>query len=183
MKFRVQAFTLVFYFSIVFPKWFTGIGRCSIGTHLRGGSALSISQRKDETIKPAYFPVEAGFDRASGAAPQLSVLGFAMSFSLVSCFLFFDLSALRPGDTDVLCFAPAPSQGEADRQRSDCRLRELKTLLSALPVERELATQASFNRCILPEGEKQVRQFLMSQLGWIHSEMTTSRVLFPLDLF
>ncbi|XP_064890262.1 coiled-coil domain-containing protein 57 isoform X8 [Columba livia] len=49
----------------------------------------------------------------------------------------------------------AGEQGEADRQRSDCRLRELKTLLSALPVERELATQASFNHCILPEGEKQ----------------------------
>ncbi|KAK2528313.1 hypothetical protein Q9233_007284 [Columba guinea] len=49
----------------------------------------------------------------------------------------------------------AGEQGEADRQRSDCRLHELKTLLSALPVERELATQASFNRCILPEGEKQ----------------------------
>lgn len=133
-------------------------------------------------MKPTYFSVKAGFGRASRAARQLSVLGFTMSFSLISCFLFFDLSALCPGDTDVLCFPPAPSQVEADRQRSDHRLHEVKTLLSALPVEREQATQASSNRCILPEGEKQVRQYLTSQLGWIHSEMTTLRVLFPLDL-
>lgn len=143
---------------------------------------MSISQREDETTKPAYFPAEAGLTGPAGL--RLSSLSWALPcLSLISCFLFFDLSALRPGDTDVLCFAPAPSQGEADRQRSDCRLHEVKTLLSALPVEREQATQASFSRCILPEGEKQVRRFLMSRLGWIHSEMTTLRVLFPLDLF
>ncbi|OPJ79555.1 coiled-coil domain-containing protein 57 isoform C [Patagioenas fasciata monilis] len=49
----------------------------------------------------------------------------------------------------------AREQVGADRQKTDHRLHEVKTLRSALPVEREQTTQASFNRCILPEGDKQ----------------------------
>lgn len=59
----------------------------------------------------------------------------------------------------------------------------MKTVLSALPVEREQTIQASFNHCILTEGEKQVREHLISQLVWINSEMTTLWGLFPLDFF
>ncbi|XP_075296708.1 coiled-coil domain-containing protein 57 [Opisthocomus hoazin] len=53
----------------------------------------------------------------------------------------------------------AREQVEADLQKTDCRLQEVKTVLSALTVEREQPTKASFNHSISPEGEKQVFQY------------------------
>ncbi|XP_068269677.1 coiled-coil domain-containing protein 57 [Nyctibius grandis] len=50
-------------------------------------------------------------------------------------------------------------QVEADIQKTDCRLHEVKTVHSALTVEREQNIQASFNHGILPEGEKQIFQY------------------------
>ncbi|XP_014114927.1 PREDICTED: uncharacterized protein LOC102101922 isoform X6 [Pseudopodoces humilis] len=46
-------------------------------------------------------------------------------------------------------------EAEADLQKTDYRLHEVKTVLSALTVEREQTIQASFNHSISPEGEKQ----------------------------
>ncbi|XP_014114922.1 PREDICTED: uncharacterized protein LOC102101922 isoform X1 [Pseudopodoces humilis] len=50
-------------------------------------------------------------------------------------------------------------EAEADLQKTDYRLHEVKTVLSALTVEREQTIQASFNHSISPEGEKQVFQY------------------------
>ncbi|XP_069729024.1 coiled-coil domain-containing protein 57 [Phaenicophaeus curvirostris] len=50
----------------------------------------------------------------------------------------------------------AREQAEADLQKTAYGLHEIKTVLSALPVEREQTTRASFNQSVLPEGEKQV---------------------------
>ncbi|XP_023794696.1 uncharacterized protein LOC111937508 isoform X8 [Cyanistes caeruleus] len=50
-------------------------------------------------------------------------------------------------------------EAEADLQKTGYRLHEVKTVLSALTVEREQTTQASFNHSISPEGEKQVFQY------------------------
>ncbi|XP_068889010.1 coiled-coil domain-containing protein 57 [Aphelocoma coerulescens] len=49
---------------------------------------------------------------------------------------------------------------EADLQKTDYRLHEVKTFLSAFTVEREQTIQeASFNHSISPEGEKQIFQY------------------------
>lgn len=64
VKFRMLAFTLVFYFIIVFPKWFIGINNCSMWTHVRDKSACSISHKEGKTIKLNYLSVKAVFDRA-----------------------------------------------------------------------------------------------------------------------
>ncbi|XP_041881610.1 coiled-coil domain-containing protein 57 isoform X5 [Corvus kubaryi] len=48
---------------------------------------------------------------------------------------------------------------EADLQKTDYRLHEVKTVLSALTVEREQTIQAWFNHSISPEGEKQIFQY------------------------
>uniref|UniRef100_A0A8C0C122 Coiled-coil domain containing 57 n=1 Tax=Buteo japonicus TaxID=224669 RepID=A0A8C0C122_9AVES len=56
----------------------------------------------------------------------------------------------------------AREQVKADVQKTDYSLHEVKTVLSALTVEGEETMQASFNHSILPEGEKQVRQCLIS---------------------
>ncbi|XP_076210014.1 coiled-coil domain-containing protein 57 isoform X1 [Aptenodytes patagonicus] len=53
----------------------------------------------------------------------------------------------------------AREQVEADLQKTDYRLHEVKTLLSALTVEGEQTIQASFNHGVLPEGEKQIFQY------------------------
>ncbi|XP_075025267.1 coiled-coil domain-containing protein 57 isoform X2 [Calonectris borealis] len=53
----------------------------------------------------------------------------------------------------------AREQVEADLQKTDYRLHEVKTLLSALTVERDQTIQASLNHGILPEGEKQIFQY------------------------
>ncbi|XP_072737787.1 coiled-coil domain-containing protein 57 isoform X1 [Ciconia boyciana] len=53
----------------------------------------------------------------------------------------------------------AREQVEADLQKTDYRLHEVKTVLSALTLEREQTIQASFNHGILPEGEKQIFQY------------------------
>lgn len=50
-------------------------------------------------------------------------------------------------------------EAEADLQKTDYRLHEVKTLLSALTVGREQTIQASFNHSISPEGEKQTFQY------------------------
>ncbi|XP_014742932.1 PREDICTED: coiled-coil domain-containing protein 57 [Sturnus vulgaris] len=50
-------------------------------------------------------------------------------------------------------------EAEADLQKTDYRLHEVKTLLSPLTVEREQTIQASFNHSISPEGEKQIFQY------------------------
>ncbi|KAI1232558.1 hypothetical protein IHE44_0007026 [Lamprotornis superbus] len=52
---------------------------------------------------------------------------------------------------------------EADLQKTDYRLHEVKALLSALTVEREQTIQASFNHSISPEGEKQGRPDLAAE--------------------
>ncbi|KAM6245285.1 coiled-coil domain-containing protein 57 [Porphyrio hochstetteri] len=52
----------------------------------------------------------------------------------------------------------AREQAEADLQKTDYRLHEGKTDLSALTVEREQRIQTSFHHRMLPEGEKQVFQ-------------------------
>ncbi|XP_075374783.1 coiled-coil domain-containing protein 57 [Mycteria americana] len=59
--------------------------------------------------------------------------------------------------TQSLC--SAREQVEADLQKTDYRLHEVKTVLSALTLEREQTIQASFNHGILPEGEKQISQY------------------------
>ncbi|XP_059720149.1 coiled-coil domain-containing protein 57 isoform X4 [Haemorhous mexicanus] len=48
---------------------------------------------------------------------------------------------------------------QADLQKTDYRLHEVKCVLSALTVEREQTIQASFNHSISPEGEKQIFQY------------------------
>ncbi|XP_066188266.1 coiled-coil domain-containing protein 57 isoform X2 [Sylvia atricapilla] len=48
---------------------------------------------------------------------------------------------------------------EADLQKTDCRLHEVKTVLSAFTVEREQTIQTSFNHSISPEEEKQIFQY------------------------
>ncbi|XP_040438237.1 coiled-coil domain-containing protein 57 [Falco naumanni] len=53
----------------------------------------------------------------------------------------------------------AREQVEADPQKTDHRLHEVKTVLSALTAEREQAIHASFNHSTLPEGEKQILQY------------------------
>ncbi|KAM7035460.1 coiled-coil domain-containing protein 57 isoform 4-T7 [Acridotheres tristis] len=50
-------------------------------------------------------------------------------------------------------------EAEADLQKTDYRLHEVKTLLSPLTVEREQTIQASYNHSISPEGEKQIFQY------------------------
>uniref|UniRef100_A0A8C4UIX3 Uncharacterized protein n=1 Tax=Falco tinnunculus TaxID=100819 RepID=A0A8C4UIX3_FALTI len=53
----------------------------------------------------------------------------------------------------------AREQVEADPQKTDHRLHEVKTVLSALTAEREQAIHASFNHSTLPEGEKRILQY------------------------
>ncbi|KAM6050248.1 coiled-coil domain-containing protein 57 [Theristicus caerulescens] len=53
----------------------------------------------------------------------------------------------------------AREQVEADLQKTDYRLHEVKTVLPALTVEREQTIQASFNQGVSPEGEKQIFQY------------------------
>ncbi|KAM4890476.1 coiled-coil domain-containing protein 57 isoform 4-T5 [Sylvia borin] len=48
---------------------------------------------------------------------------------------------------------------EADLRKTDYRLHEVKTVLSAFTVEREQTIQASFNHSISPEEEKQIFQY------------------------
>ncbi|XP_066421984.1 coiled-coil domain-containing protein 57 [Molothrus aeneus] len=48
---------------------------------------------------------------------------------------------------------------QADLQKTDYRLHEVKSVLSAFTVEREQTIQASFNHSISPEGEKQIFQY------------------------
>ncbi|KAM6317425.1 coiled-coil domain-containing protein 57 [Podargus strigoides] len=50
-------------------------------------------------------------------------------------------------------------QVEANLQKTEYRLHEVKNVLSALTVEREQTTQASFNHGIFTEGEKQIFQY------------------------
>ncbi|XP_064584315.1 coiled-coil domain-containing protein 57 [Zonotrichia leucophrys gambelii] len=45
---------------------------------------------------------------------------------------------------------------QGDLQKTDYRLHEVKSVLSAFSVEREQTIQASFNHSISPEGEKQI---------------------------
>ncbi|KAM3660330.1 coiled-coil domain-containing protein 57 [Ammospiza maritima maritima] len=45
---------------------------------------------------------------------------------------------------------------QGDLQKTDYRLHEVKSVLSAFTVERELTIHASFNHSISPEGEKQI---------------------------
>lgn len=121
VKFRMLAFTLVFYFIIVFPKWFIGINNCSMWTHVRDKSVFSISHKEDKTMKLNYSSVKAVFDRAKRDVlkslcydlkylwfPSVSFY-FPFPFPFPSLpFLFFSLS-LCPWATDILCLPSFPS--------------------------------------------------------------------------
>ncbi|XP_051491010.1 coiled-coil domain-containing protein 57 isoform X2 [Apus apus] len=64
----------------------------------------------------------------------------------------------KPEDlTQIL--SSAGEQIKADLQTTNYRLPEVKTVLSALSVEREQTIQASFNHGILPEEDKQILQY------------------------
>ncbi|XP_064251461.1 coiled-coil domain-containing protein 57 isoform X4 [Passer domesticus] len=66
----------------------------------------------------------------------------------------------KPEDpTHSLSSSREESQAQADVQKTDYRLHEVKSVLSALTVEREQTIQASFNHSISPEGEKQIFQY------------------------
>lgn len=165
-------FTLVFYFITVFPKWFIGINSCSMWTHEGNKSAFSISHKEDQRMMLNYLSVRVVFDREK--RDVLKSLCYVLKcpwfpyFSLYFPFPFpfsslpFFLLSLCCWAADILYLPPFfPSQIEADLCKTDYRLCEVKTVLSALTVEREQTIQASFNHSISPEGEKQVRQHLM----------------------
>lgn len=159
-KYRMQAFTPVFYFTIVLSKILIGINRCRIGTHLKDESALSISHTEDETTKPSYFSVKTVFfDRTKW-----------MCFKSLSCdlkYFFFDFLSLPPffppSSPYPLYWCPLLSLPPSlklicRKQTTNC----MKTVLSALTVEREQTIQALFNHSILPEREKQGRHFVLN---------------------
>lgn len=167
------AFTLVFYFIIVFPELFIGINNCSKWTHERDKSSFSSLHEEDKAIMLNYLSVRPVFDwdKRNVLKSLCYVLKHPwfppFSFNFPFPFLFHSLPFLffYPFVLDELTSSASPpflpSQVQSDLQKTDYRLHEVKSVLSTFTVEREQTIQASFNYNISPEGEKRVRQHLV----------------------